>query len=230
MEGKITMKRFLLFILVTCLFAVQANASMWLTLDDGLGNIITLADVDSDGIITFSGSLPGGSVWTVNITTGISKPVIGGPTTAEIHLNSVNVSSGGSGTLTIGLTDTDFVLPPTIGAQAALVSEIGGVAANTIQLTQTLDPDNSEWATDTPGNDVSLVSPLLGTGAFAGTQTASSPVFAPFSLTEMVVITHTAAGQHTSFDAVSRVVPVPGAVLLGILGLGVVGLKLRKYA
>jgi len=27
-----------------------------------------------------------------------------------------------------------------------------------------------------------------------------------------------------------KLVPVPGAVLLGILGLGAVGIKLRKYA
>jgi hypothetical protein len=40
------------------------------------------------------------------------------------------------------------------------------------------------------------------------------------------------AGQYNSasFDDAFLAVPVPGAVLLGIIGLGAVGLKLRKYA
>jgi hypothetical protein len=113
-----------------------------------------------------------------------------------------------------------------------LVSEFGGVTDGTVQLTQTLDPDNLEWAFPSDGDEVVLVSPLLGPGPFLDYRDAPSPVVAmvPFSLTEMVVINHTAGTHSTSFDAVSTVVPVPAAVILGILGLGVVGLKLRKYA
>ena len=37
-------------------------------------------------------------------------------------------------------------------------------------------------------------------------------------------------GNDSGFDDAYLVVPVPGAVLLGILGLSVVGMKLRKFA
>ena len=73
------------------------------------------------GVITFSGSLPGGCA--VNVTTGLSKPMIGGTTNiAEIDLNSVNVQTTGAGTLRITLEDTDFIN----GANGTL-SFIGGV-------------------------------------------------------------------------------------------------------
>lgn len=35
---------------------------------------------------------------------------------------------------------------------------------------------------------------------------------------------------HLNFTGVDNVVPVPGAVLLGMLGLGAAGIKLRKYS
>jgi len=71
--------------------------------------------------------------------------------------------------------------------------------------------------------------PLL---SFGSTASVGAPVTdgSLFSLTEIVTITHTAAYDSTSFDAVSTVVPVPGAVLLGMLGLSVAGIKLRKFA
>ncbi len=120
------MGRTLLFLMIVAL-AVEAlaptvHAGMRLYLDDGLGHSVTVPDGDpldahpSVGVITFIGSLGVASVWQVNVTTGISKPVIGGPTSAEIDLNSLSVSSTGGGTLTIGLTDTDFALPPGGGA------------------------------------------------------------------------------------------------------------------
>jgi hypothetical protein len=37
-------------------------------------------------------------------------------------------------------------------------------------------------------------------------------------------------GLPEGYDGIMKVVPVPGAVLLGILGLGAVGIKLRKFA
>lgn len=229
--GEKMMKRKLVVVFCLSLFlsATPTRADMWLSLDDGAGNSALLNDPDGDGIITYFGSLGGTTVWTLNVTTGISKPVIGGLNSAELHLNSVNVSSNGAGTITIKLTDTGYILPPEIGQVASLTSEYGGVAGGIVQLTQILDPDNSEFAVTDTGNDVSLISPLITAGAFSGTQVAASPVSAPFSLTEIAVIEHTSAGQITSFDLHS-VVPVPGAVLLGILGLGAVGIKLRKFA
>ena len=42
--------------------------------------------------------------------------------------------------------------------------------------------------------------------------------------------TETIAGYYDTANMKYEVVPVPGAVLLGILGLGVAGMKLRKFA
>ena len=36
--------------------------------------------------------------------------------------------------------------------------------------------------------------------------------------------------MYMDFESSGTVVPVPGAVLLGVLGLSVAGIKLRKYA
>ncbi|MDT8302815.1 MAG: hypothetical protein RQ760_15135 [Sedimentisphaerales bacterium] len=219
------MKRFLLFTLVLCLFAMQANAAMYLTLDGGLGNTVSLADGDGDGIIAYNGSLGGSTVWTVNVTTGISKPMLGGANEAKIDLNSVNVTSGGAGSLTIMLTDTDFDLTSLPGGQ--MTSSFGGTTNGTISFNQILDPDNNEFGTG--ASVVSLPSGPYGPGAFSGTEVAAVPVNKLFSLTEIAMITHTGDGQITSFDIESSVVPVPAAVILGMLGLGVAGIKLRKH-
>ena len=229
------MKRLLFLMIVV--FAVgalapTAHAAMFLTLNDGLGHSVLVGDgstLDQSaaiGVITYNGNL-GGGVWTVNITTGISKPVLGGPNEAKMDLNSVNVSSAGAGNLTIALTDTDFALPQ---PGASLTSLIGGTSNGTVQLTSILDPDNSAFAATNTLNDVSLVSPLLGPGVIGSSQVVGIGALpTAFSLTQIVTVTHTAPGQVTSFDA-NTVVPVPAAVLLGILGLGIAGLKLRKYA
>lgn len=224
------MKRALLLMIVALAvgaLAPTAHAGMVLTLTDGT-DTLTLSDSDLDGIIVFGpAALSSTSVWTINSTQGFSKPAIGGQTDPKVDLFSFNVTSGGPGTLTIMLTDTGFVWPLGSGT---LISQIGGTTEGTVQLTQILDPDNSEFAVTNSGNDLSLVHPALGPGAFASTLTGSLSVGNPFSITEIAVITHGAGDLTTSFDAYSKVVPVPGAILLGILGLGVVGIKLRKYA
>ena len=49
----------------------------------------------------------------------------------------------------------------------------------------------------------------------------------------MLGIDHTGAGDYVAFDYFQlegEMVPVPGAVLLAMLGLSLAGVKLRKHA
>jgi len=222
------MKRILLFTLMIGLFAVQAHAGMMLTLYDGT-NTVSVADGGiSDlnplvGVITYIGSI---GTWTTNVTTGLSKPVIGSVTDPQMDLNTVDVTSAAGGNLWITLKDDGFSLPEGWDS-ATLISSIGGTTQGIVWLTQTLQPvGDALVVTLGPfGPPTAGLGPL----AFSGSGSISGLVSGLFSLSELALITHDKAGT-TSFNASSTVVPVPAAVILGILGLGVVGIKLRKYA
>jgi hypothetical protein len=225
------MKRILLLTVVALAVGVlttTVHADLALSLFDGT-TTMTLADGGVGdlspvvGMVTFIGSI---GPWEVNVTTGTSKPIIGTPTVADLDLTSMNVTTDTAGTLTIKLTDTGF---SAAGLDSVLKSSIGGTTAGTVDFIQILDRGNNEFAT---GSGSDLVSVHLGPfspGAFSGTGTAAAPVSGPFSLTEVVVITQAGRGA-TSFNAESTVVPVPAAVLLGLLGMGAAGLKLRRFA
>ncbi len=227
-------ERFAVLMIVALVVGISVpttHAGMVLELSAG-ATTLTIPDsapLDSNpavGAITYIGAV--GPVWWLNVTTGLSKPAIGTPTQPEIDVGSENASNA-AGTLTIKLTDTDF-LP--VGAGTALVSGIGGTTDGTVTVTQILDRTNTEFAAGSTDFSAVTVGPLVGVGAageFSGNGSVAAPASVPFSLTEVITIVHTAAGD-TSFDSESVVVPVPGAILLGFLGLGAAGLKLRRFA
>ena len=224
------MKKFIIGAATAFLMASgSANAAFVMYMDDssttGIDRIVqddTLAGVlTSIGLTTSGDAATGAGVvmytgafgsFNVNVTTGVSKPVLGATGTL-LDLNSVNVS-GGSGTLTIGLTDTDFLR----GGAGFLNFQIGGTTDGTISAEAYMDAANTEF----------------GTGTLLGSMDASGSAFAytsagttvdttnPYSLTLIASVTHTGGGQITSFDA--NVVPEPSMIALmslGFIGLGV---------
>jgi hypothetical protein len=194
------------------------------------GNTNTHDGYGGLGVIQFSGSL--GS-FIVNVTTGISKPIIGSSKQATMDLNSVNVS-GGVGTLEITLTDTDFLLstqpsPPPY----ELTSRVGGTTGGTVEFEQFVDRSNNEFGIGPPAPDIvslPLQGPFTG-GAFSDTLSTFFDLGVDeFSITERVKITHTAALQLTSFDAETQVhTPEPTTLLLVACGLaGLAGYSWRR--
>ncbi|HUG18071.1 MAG TPA: PEP-CTERM sorting domain-containing protein [Planctomycetaceae bacterium] len=206
-------------------------------LEDTGGNSVTIEDNgpgdmnDTIGVIVFDGTLGGDTTWTINVATGLSKPILGPD--ADMDLNSVNVATDGPGTLRISLTDTDYtsVANTSFGVQF----EIGGTnSSQGILLAQFWgDDSNSEFG----------MSELLGTlgpfgdGAFSDTGNAVwSSQDGVFSLTQRITLVHNASGR-SSFNVnltalgnpdLQEIVPEPASMSIMFLGTLLAGFGLRR--
>jgi hypothetical protein len=220
--GRYVMRRLALVIAVAMVLVVPtgADAGLILFLDDQDGNSVMIEDGKLGdinplaGAVTYLGTL---GEWTVNVTTAISKPLLGPQPT--IDLNSVNVG-GGTGTLLVRMTDTDFTVP---AGQAGFTSEIGGTTDGKVEYWTWIDNANAEFGMTTP---LAAVGPF-GPGAFAGTFGQSALVPGLFSMTQEVQITHGSRFDITSFNA-KLSVPEPGTLMLMGLGLLSIGFSSRR--
>ncbi len=178
------------------------------------------------GVVQFTSDI--GSAWAVNITTGLSKPILPANShLVKLHLNSVNVSSTGPGTLAITLTDTGYLLP--LSDRWMFRHYVGGTTNGTVTAETYYDLDNAEFGM---GSTLGTLGPF-GPGAFSGTAHLQiNPVTSdPFSMTQRVTIVHTKAFQITSFDSeLVATAPEPGTLAMFGLGLAGLGFMRRRQA
>ena len=200
-----------------------ASADPVLYLEDGdTGISVTVTDngagdLDATvGVINFSGGL-GGTVWGIVFTAGIGNDHILGQ---AMHVTSVQVSSGGAGSLKIGFSETGFEYDTN---PVTIRSEIGGFAGASVSVAWGADSNNLLWSGGSPstftGN--ATAGPWL-MGAFSATNDfVGDYAPGPFSMSQMVTVKHTGAGQVTSFDSHISAMPEPGT--LALVGLALVG-------
>ena len=170
------------------------------------------------GVVTFNGTI---GDWIVNVTTGVSKPVLGSAASPEIDLNSLNVTSSSGGHLQFGMVDSGFT-GPTAGT---FILAVGGTTQGSVSFSAFKDESNSE----TFGGSTFATSGPFSTASWNATTSGPfNAATAPFSLGLMAEITH-AGKAATSFDGNLQVVPIPPtAILLGSGLLGLVGLGWRR--
>ena len=172
------------------------------------------------GVITYSGPIGN---WIVNVTTGLSKPVIGTAGAPQIDLNSVNVTTTLAGHLRFGMVDSGFTGPISGGSAGPFTFAVGGTTQGTVFFDAFGEDANTEGFT---GSIFANLGPFIS-GAFSGTTQGGFNATSPFSLGIIGDITHVGAGS-TSFNASLSVPEASALILLGSGLIGLVGLR-RKF-
>ncbi len=176
--------------------SVPAHAVPQLRLSDGI-NTVTVTDGGAGdinplaGVVVFNGAI---GDFSVNVTTGITKPLLGSPTDPVLDLNSIDVTGAAGGILTNEFTETDFLSG---GPTVNFSTEIGGVTADTVQFEHFASAANTGFA-----RDIALFDSGALTGGFVFVDVGAEALTGPYSLTTVATITHAAGGQNSSFNSV----------------------------
>lgn len=170
------------------------------------------------GAVTFSGVV---GTFDVNVTTGVSYPVLGSPAVPWIDMNTVNVTSSGPGTLEVLASQTDYT-----GVIGGSHFHGGGTQTNMSSVHEVyLDNSNTQFGLAT------LIDshPAPASGAFSFDNHPADPgEDGLYSLTLRGFLTAGSGTATTSFNHEYFVAPEPTWGLLLGPALGLVGLMGRR--
>lgn len=172
----------------------------------------------TSGIVNFAGSVGN---WTLNITTGVSKPAAGSAVSPVMTLNSVNASSSAGGTLTISFSD-DFFGPTT----ATMLANLGVTfTSGTVSYSTYSDSGNALFGMTT---GLTSTGPL-GPGSFNTASSTSLNLPNPYSLTMQVVIGHAGSGTTSLAAGFQEGAAVPdGGSAVFLLGLSLMAMAAQR--
>lgn len=209
-------------IVLTCLGLVAASApaeaALILRLTSG-GSSVTASTGADDLTIA-------ASIGTFGVTVNIGQST---PADAQLELTSVAIATGGAGTLTMELTDTDYTAG--IGSAGTLGWRYAGLlTGGTVTGQGWKDLNNEEFGTGP------ITTGVLGPFApiFFDSGEGSTPhgvLTDPYSLTIRTVYTATGAGQTyigTFRLQNAQTVPEPAELLLFGVGLTAFGFVIRR--